>query len=66
MAETGRLVGMGRTTLFRWLKRDADFRAAFNRWHAEESNCHSRLMTMTDKAMDAVEKSLEGEMRERR
>jgi hypothetical protein len=60
VAETGRLIGVARATMFRWLKRDAEFRAAFNRWHAEiESNCHSRLMTMTDKAVDTVEKALE-------
>ena len=60
VAETGRLIGVGRTTMFRWLKRDAEFRAAYNRWHTEiESNCQSRLMTMTDKAMDAVERALE-------
>ena len=60
VAETGRLIGVGRATMFRWLKRDAEFRVAYNRWHAEvESNCQSRLMTMTDKAVDTVERALE-------
>ena len=61
VAETARQVGVSRSTVFRWLKNDPVFRAAYNQWQEEiQSSCQSRLMTMTDKAADALEKSLEG------
>ncbi len=60
VAETARLAGVGRATVFRWLKNDPVFRAALNQWHDQiESGCHSRLMSLTDKAGDAIEKALD-------
>jgi len=59
VAETAREVGVGRTTMFRWLKSDAHFQAAYNRWqHEVQSSCHSRLLALTDKAVDVIDMSL--------
>jgi len=59
VAETAREVGVGRTTMFRWLKSDAHFQAAYNRWqHEVHSSCCSRLLALTDKAVDVIDMSL--------
>jgi AcrR family transcriptional regulator len=59
VAETAREVGVARATMFRWLKSDAHFQAAYNRWqHEVQSSCCSRLMAMMDKAVDVIDMSL--------
>jgi hypothetical protein len=46
--------------LYKWLNEDAVFAAACNQWRAERKNSvMMRMMRMTEKAADAVEKSLE-------
>jgi transposase-like protein len=60
VAETARLVGAGRATVFRWLKNDPVFQAAHNQWHDQiRSSCQSRLLSLTGKAADALEKALD-------
>jgi AcrR family transcriptional regulator len=60
IAETARSAGVSRTTIYHWLRNDPVFQAAYNQWHDQlEESCRSRLMTLTDKATDAVEKALE-------
>src|SRR5579872_2546931 len=60
MAETARESGVSRGTVYNWLKNDAGFQAAYNRWHDEmQESCRSRLLMMTDKAAGALEKALE-------
>ncbi len=60
ITETARAAGVSRTTIYFWLNHDPAFRASFNLWHDQlQQSCHSRLLTMTDKAVDAVEKALE-------
>jgi predicted transcriptional regulator len=60
VAETARLAGVGRATVFRWLKNDPEFGAAYNQWHEQlREGCQSRLMKLTEKATDALEKALE-------
>ena len=60
IAETARSAGVSRTTIYHWLRHDPVFRAAYNQWHDQlEEGCRSRLMTLTDKATDAIEKALE-------
>jgi transposase-like protein len=60
LAETARTVGVSRNAVYRWLKNDAAFRAAYNQWHeAMKESCRSRLKMMLDKATSAVEKALE-------
>jgi transposase-like protein len=61
VAETARTSGVGRTTIYRWLKSDPAFQAAYNQWQeGMEESARSRLSTLTDKAVDALEKALEG------
>jgi hypothetical protein len=60
VAETARSAGVARATVFRWLKDDPAFKAAYNLWHEEmEESCRSRLLMLTDKAAGALEKALE-------
>jgi len=60
ITETARSAGVSRTTLYHWLRHDPVFQAAYNQWHDQlEESCRSRLMTLTDKATDAIEKALE-------
>jgi transposase-like protein len=60
VAETARTVGVTRMTLYRWLKNDPMFRAAYNEWRESlKESCRARLLAMTDKAADVVEKALQ-------
>jgi AcrR family transcriptional regulator len=60
IAETARSAGVSRVAIYRWLKRDAAFQAAYNQWHDQlQESCRSRLQALTDKATDALEKALE-------
>jgi len=46
--------------VFRWLKNDPVFQAAHNQWHDQiRSSCQSRLLSLTGKAADALEKALD-------
>jgi len=60
VAETARTTGITQQTIYNWLRHDPVFGAAYNRWHDEmEKGAQSRLLMMTEKAMDALEKALE-------
>jgi transposase-like protein len=60
IAETARTAGITRATIYRWLREDPVFQAAYNLWHEElQESCRSRLLAMTEKAAAAVEKALE-------
>jgi len=60
VAETARTTGVSRRTIYHWLRHDPVFGAAYNQWHDEmEKSAQSRLLMMTEKAMDALEKALE-------
>jgi DNA-directed RNA polymerase specialized sigma24 family protein len=60
VAETAKTAGVGRSTVHRWLKHDPAFRAAYNEWHDQlKESSRSRLLMLTDKATDALEKALE-------
>ena len=61
LAETARATGVSRASIYRWLKDDAAFGAAYNQWHeAMKESCRSRLKMLLDKATSAVEKALDG------
>jgi DNA-directed RNA polymerase specialized sigma24 family protein len=61
IAETARSAGVSRTTIYQWLKKDPVFRAAYNEWHDQlRESSRSRLLLLTDKATNAVEKAVEG------
>ncbi|MGD0460891.1 MAG: hypothetical protein ABSB74_00220 [Tepidisphaeraceae bacterium] len=60
IVETARSAGVSRMAIYRWLKHDAAFQAAYNQWRDQlQESCRSRLQALTDKATDALEKALE-------
>jgi hypothetical protein len=60
VAEAAQLVGIDRGTIFRWLKHDAAFVAAYNEWRETlRASCQARLMAMAERAAGAVEQALE-------
>jgi transposase-like protein len=60
ITQTAREAGVARSTIYEWLRHDPVFQAAYNQWHDQlEEGCRSRLLTLTDKATDAIEKALE-------
>jgi hypothetical protein len=55
MKETAELVGVGRSTIYEWLKNDPAFRAAYNEWqNTVQHNARGRLLALTDIAIDTV------------
>lgn len=59
MGETATAAGVGRTTLYRWLKGDAQFVAAYNAWQADAiATARGRLLAMTDLAVATVGKAM--------
>ena len=51
--------GVSRVTLYRWVRADAAFRAAYNAWQAEMADsARARLLKLTDQAVDVVEAAL--------
>ena len=60
MTEAARVAGLSRSTVYRWVKEDAAFKAALNRWKDEiEESSRNRLLTLTQSAMDSVERAME-------
>jgi hypothetical protein len=60
LVETSRICRISRQTLYRWMKEDAAFVAAYNRWCEQmHQSARSRLLGMADKATVAVERALE-------
>jgi hypothetical protein len=58
--DAAELAGVDRTTLYRWLQRDPQFRAAYNLWQRElAESAQARLLKLTAKAVEVVEKALE-------
>jgi hypothetical protein len=52
--------GVHRATVFRWVKSDPRFAAAYNAWKGElAASAQVRLLKLADKAVDVVEKALE-------
>lgn len=51
--------GVTRMTLYRWLRGNAHFRAAFNAWQEEAvESARARLVKLADQAVDVVEQAL--------
>jgi hypothetical protein len=60
LVETSRICRISRQTLYLWMKEDAAFVAAYNRWCEQmHQSARSRLLGMADKATVAVERALE-------
>ena len=59
VAETSRMMGITRMTIYNWLKKDPEFRAAYNQWHNEvQHSMRGRVAAMADLAIDAVNSAL--------
>jgi hypothetical protein len=59
VTDAARFAGVGRSTVYRWMKNDSVFVAAMNEWQNEaEKNARSRLVAMTNRATMAVEMAL--------
>src|ERR1700683_5528484 len=60
LVESARFARISRQTLYRWMKEDPVFQAAYNQWQEEMRNsARARLMAMSEKAAKAVETALE-------
>jgi hypothetical protein len=59
VVEAATAAGVGRATLYRWLKGDAQFVAAYNAWQADAiATARARLLAMTDLAVATVGKAM--------
>jgi DNA-binding phage protein len=57
---TAKSAGVSRTTIYCWLQKDPNFRATYNQWRDQLcQSSQSRLLMLSDKAVDAVEKAPE-------
>jgi hypothetical protein len=60
VTESAATVGVSRLTIYRWLKDDANFKAAYHQWHEQlQRSSRTRLLMLTEKATLAVEKALD-------
>ena len=60
MSAAARGAGVGRTTLYRWLKEDPAFRAAHNAWQKDTvAAARSSILALTEPAIRAVAAALE-------
>jgi hypothetical protein len=58
--DAAQTAGVNRTTVYRWIKADPDFRAAYNCWQEElRESARARLLKISEKAVSVVEKSLD-------
>jgi len=59
ISETARTAGIDRGTIYRWMKDDVQFCAAYNQWRDEtEEFGRSRLAMLTEAAIDSLEAAL--------
>lgn len=58
-ASAAQAAGVTRVTVYRWLRGDPHFRAAYNAWQQEVAeSARARLVKLADMAVDVVEKAL--------
>src|SRR5947209_6027615 len=59
MVDSALAAGVGRATLYRWLKSDPEFLAAYNAWQQDAvATARGRLLALTDSAVSAVGKAM--------
>ena len=59
LVDSATAAGVNRTTLYRWLKHDPEFQAAFNAWQQDVmATARGRLLALTDTAVTAVGKAM--------
>jgi hypothetical protein len=62
--EAGQQLGMHRGTIYRWLKTDPHFRAAYNAWQLEQQeSCRAALMKAAEKAVVRVVEALSNDQK---
>ncbi len=60
LPDTAAQLGVGRGTLYRWLREDPDFIAAWNGWRRDLARAaRSRLLTIGDTAVTTVQEAIE-------
>lgn len=60
LAEAARVTGVARSTLYRWVKQDPVFRAAYNQWQDEmDESCRASLAGLKGKAARALAAAIE-------
>jgi hypothetical protein len=60
IAEAARAADVARMTVYRWMKKDPNFRAIYHQWQDEvRQSARARLMSLTYKAITAVQKCIE-------
>lgn len=61
VAGAAQALGLSRMTLYRWMKEDAAFRAAYNAWQREMiTSVRSRLLQLTEDAFNTVATAVRG------
>jgi hypothetical protein len=59
VADSATAAGVNRCTLYRWLKHDPEFQAAYNAWQQDAiATARGRLLALTDTAVTAVGKAM--------
>jgi hypothetical protein len=60
LVDSATAAGVNRTTLYRWLKHDPAFQAAYNAWqHDALATARGRLLALSDIAVTAVSKAMQ-------
>jgi hypothetical protein len=61
ISDAARAAGVGRTTIHRWMRDDAEFQAAYNAWQNDTAAAaRSSIMALTEPAVRAIAAALEG------
>jgi hypothetical protein len=61
VVETAKAMGIHRGTIYRWIKQDAAFAAAYNAWHESlQENCRGSVAMLLGKSAATLHKAVEG------
>ena len=61
VVETAKTSGVSRAAIYKWIKDDPAFAAAYNQWQESlKESCRARMKMLLDKAANALEKALDG------
>src|SRR5260221_559194 len=59
LVDSATAAGVNRTTLYRWLKSDAQFQAAYNAWQQDAlATARARMLGLTDVALTSLGKAM--------
>jgi hypothetical protein len=61
VVETAKALGIHRGTIYRWIKEDATFAAAYNAWHESlKESCRGSIAALLGKSAATLHKAVEG------